>query len=311
MEVRTQEQVISETKDFAKIYCALRYKQEVELSNLKDSFKEEMKNYVDDLRENCISKQKLDFHRVVYEKGLLARDTIDPKEIKKTATELSEIFYNSILSDFDNMETNCADYYKEKYIKYKQDILTYYVRYIETQEDVRKLKQRHSEKLSQLNEEIYLSGTPLFIIRHIYKCLKNDLSTKKISPSEFDHCAMLYNSLKDELIEQSETIEKEDRIDLKAIKTIQITREEAIMRISSVIELIETEQFDILKEQAKQDTFIFAIDYVDRYNKLLYSYNRYYVSRLGEELEYWSNAELCKVMNLQGFRYAQREEYLI
>lgn len=313
MEVRTPEEVSQGIIAYAKQYCNVRYKQEVEMSNFKNSYKDEMEECVHQLKLGGLSLQKIDFHRVAYENSLLDYEVQDiyDEVVTKTPLEIAEASYDSILKSLSANNSNSAHFYKERYTQHRDVIIRYYVRFIETRDATIVKKKELSKRVSDLTQEIKDSGLAFTIVLHMYRRLRLDFKMRQLDKEEYDYSVELYDSIKEELFSDLETIEKEDRIDLKATKTVEITREEAIMRISSVIDLIETEQFDILKDQAKQDTFIFAIDYVDRYNKLLYSYNKYYVSRLGDVLEYWSNAELCKVMNLPGVRYTQREEYLI
>lgn len=310
MNIISPEEVVNLTKDLATEYCTIRYKHEVELSNFKNSFKEEMKNYVDDLHEEGISRQKLDAHRVIYERSLITNEYNNPNEKRKTPTEIAEISYNSILNSLDTSNSNASYYHKQKYIEQKQDVLRYYIRYLEIQEATRNLKETQATKLAEITEEIRVSGIPLYIIKYIYKCLKNDFINKKKSPSEFNHCKMMYDLIRDELIEKLETIEAEEKIDLNKIKQVHITREEAITRISSIVNLIEEENFETLKDHSIKDEIWFSLDYIEKYIQLLYKYKKYYFSKYGE-LNEWSDEKLCYVVNLPGFRFAKKEEYFI
>lgn len=94
------------------------------------------------------------------------------------------------------------------------------------------------------------------------------------------------------------------------IKSTQnINRNNAISRISTVINLIEEAEWDELYNIAENEDGNFKDDYVDGYNEIHKEY--IYNNSLFVTLDNWPNKYLENFMDKMGVRYSMFENYMI
>jgi len=189
------------TQKLTKEYCLFRYKQEQDFKAFRAKFDIEMKELIQDIAENGISKRNIDNHRTAFEKLLTTSDYIDPNESEKTPEDKAEIIFHMMLNSISESKSNNMFAYKDRYITASDLIQKYFTRYFEIKNTINEFKVKQRIELSKLSNYIKDEGIPLFIVKYVYKRMKTDLSVIDISPTELSYSENLYNSLKDELLE--------------------------------------------------------------------------------------------------------------
>ena len=306
-ERRTQEEADALIKHYSKLYCNLKFSQEVEIYNRNIIFKQAMDDLTQNIREEGASKQFLEYHRSQYEKSLKLNEI--NVNIKDNSIEyVSEYIFNNIINSMDNNSINNI-YYKAIYLAAKESIIKYFNEYFEIKQEKQLLKDKHSRELKELTTEIREDGVAFYMIPAMYKDLRHSFKTKKTSPTEFAYYEELLNEIKDEILEDFEIISS-NKIDSKSKMPIDITREEAIERIEYIQTQIESENFGVLKEEwINSEDIYFAIDIKSKANKISrtldYNKEKYNKFNLKEDIN------LKRLMDLPGIRLKKNHTYII
>lgn len=190
------------TKAITVQYCVLRFKQEKSLKEFKANLDTQINDIINDILEEGISKRNVENHRSAFEKLIGATDYFDPSAKIKSPEDKAEIIFDMMLDTIDQNRSNNSFAYKEKYISASDLIKSYFTKFFENKEKVSEFKNKQSQELNIIVEEIRGEGIPLFIVKYVYKRLKADLSLKEISPSELDYSDKLYDDLKETLFEE-------------------------------------------------------------------------------------------------------------
>ena len=203
-QIRTQEEVTVAIKEYTKMYCKLKYSQEIEAFNYKENFKIEEDNFKQDLKEAGVSKQFIELHRSTYEKHLKMNEISINKN--KTIEEISEFLFNNIIDTLNKNSSHNNDYYKEQYLNAKDIIIKYYIRYFEIKNEKQKFKNKQSKILSDLVNFIKDEGISFYIIAALYKSIRHNLKLKQFSSNEFAYYEDMYDLIKDEILLELEEI---------------------------------------------------------------------------------------------------------
>ena len=310
----TKEEIINRTKDLSMRYCLLRYKQEQELRHYKESFDYEIKDYIQEIFENGISKKNIDYHRHAYEKLANTCDYSNPNLPVKTPQEIAEFVFSTLIRTVEENKSNTMFAYKEQYFKAYDYIISYYKKYFEIKDAIAEFKEIQSKELSKVVQEIKEEGTPIYIVKYIYNRFKTDVKALKQGNSEeLQMCNTVYEQMRADLFkfkEQIDDIDSKDKIDC------EITREEAIERIEFIKELIDDENYETLREEwNKSEHKLFGVDIKDRISKVLNDYN--YCLKNFKNLKNFNNLTECsneyllKIIELPGIRLSKRHKYTI
>lgn len=308
-QIRTQEEVFTIIEKCVEQYSNLKFSHEMQRINLKESFKLESDELHQELKEEFISKQLLEYHRSQYDKKLKLNG-IEPHEIAKSDAELPEILFASIMRSFSENTNINNQFYKDTYLDAKGLILKYYTRYFEMKSLTQKLKEEQSKELSELVQEIKDEGIAFYMVTDIYSKVRSNLRTKDKSPKEYECFTQIYNNVKDKIIGNMERIRKEMLIDYKAKIEVQITRKESIERIEYIETQIDLEKFDVLKEEwvVSEDRY-FVIDIKDKANKIKRTFKYYKEQNTDFKLSKDENIKI--LMDIPGIRLKKNHKYLI
>lgn len=306
-ERRTQEEVGALVKQYAKLYSNLKFSQEVETSNMNVVFKSEMDELTQDVREEGVSKQFLEYNRCNYEKSLKLNEI--EVNIKDNSIEtVSEFIFNSIINSMDN-NSNSADFYRDLYLSAKDSIIKYYTRYFEIKQEKQKLKDKHAAHLGKLVTDIKEDGLAFYMIPAFYKELRHKFKTKQTSPSEFFYYEEILNEIKDEILNDFENISSA-RVDSKTKINCEISREEAIERIEYIKYNVDVQNYGILKEEwTKSEYKEFATNIEEKCKDITKFYNFY--TKNYNELSECSDENLLKILDVPGIRLLKRHQYII
>lgn len=308
-QIRTQEEVFTIIEKCAEQYSNLKFSHEMQTINLKESFKLESDELHQELKEEFISKQLLEYHRSQYDKKLKLNG-IEPHEIAKSDAELPEILFASIMRSFSENTNINNQFYKDTYLDAKGLISKYYTRYFEMKSLTQKLKEEQSKELKELVQEIKDEGIAFYMVTDIYSDIRKNLRTKDKSPREYECYTQIYNNVKDKIIGNMERIRKEMLIDYKAKIEVQITRKESIERIEYIETQIDLEKFDVLKEEwvVSEDRY-FVIDIKDKANKIKRTFKYYKEQNTDFKLTKDENIKI--LMDIPGIRLKKNHKYLI
>lgn len=91
--------------------------------------------------------------------------------------------------------------------------------------------------------------------------------------------------------------------------TREISREDTIERISSIIKLIEDADWVELYKIAENEDDGFEDEYVNKYNEIYQEYHNN--NKLFKSLDKWPNKYLEDFMDKMGVRYSMFENYMI
>lgn len=308
-QIRTQEEVFAIIEKCAEQYSNLKFSHEMQTTNLKESFKLESDELHQELKEEFISKQLIEYHRSQYDKKQKLNG-IEPHEIAKSDNELPEILFASIMRSFsENTNTN-NQFYKDTYLDAKGLIIKYYTRYFEMKSLTQKLKEEQSKELKELVQEIKDEGIAFYMVSDIYSDIRKNLRTKDKSPREYECYTQIYNNVKDKIIGNMERIRKEMLIDYKAKIEVTISRKESIERIEYIETQIDLEKFDVLKEEwvVSEDRY-FVIDIKDKANKIKRTFKYYKEQNTDFKLSKDENIKI--LMDIPGIRLKKNHKYLI
>ena len=304
----TKEAIINRTKDLSMRYCLLRYKQEQELRHYKESFDYEIKDYIQEISENGISKKNIDYHRCAYEKLASTCDYSNPNLPVKTPQEVAEFVFSTLIRTVEENRSNNMFAYKEQYIRAYDYIIAYYKKYFEIKDAIAEFKEIQSKELSKVVQEIKEEGTPIYIAKYIYNRFKSEVKALKHGNSEeLQICNTVYEQMRDDLFklkEQIDNIDSKDKIDYK------ITREEAIERIEFIKELIDVENYETLREEWNQSEHkLFGVDIKDRISNVL-KYYHYYLKNFNN-LRVVPDEVLAEIIELPGIRFSKKNHTYI
>lgn len=308
-QIRTQEETGTVVCVYAEQYGNLKFLHEVQMINLKESFKLELDELYQELKEAFISKQLLEYHRSQYDKKLKLNG-IEPHEIAKSDNELPEILFASIMRSFsENTNTN-NQFYKDTYLDAKELISKYYTRYFEIKLLTQKLKEEQSKELNELAQEIKDDGIAFYLIPRLYKNARELLKVKDESKREFSFYREMRDIIEDKMISNMERIRKEMLIDYKAKIEVQITRKESIERIEYIETQIDLEKFDILKEEwTNSEDRYFAAAVKEQTEKLKRTFKYYKEQNTDFKLSKDENIKI--LMDIPGIRLKKNHKYLI
>lgn len=144
-------------------YTALKYKQELEFKQFKDQYKSEIKDLIQEIRENGISKRNIEDHRVIYEKNETTADNLNYVKLETNPTILAENIFCELLQNVKQNNSKSRFAYECRYIDAKDVIIKYYQRYFEIKNEIDEFKQKQSIEIKILTEEIKNEGIPLYI----------------------------------------------------------------------------------------------------------------------------------------------------
>ena len=182
-------------------YTALKYKQELEFKQFKDQYKSEIKDLIQEISENGISKRNIEFHRANYEKESNSGDFTNPNRKEHSNEEKAEIIYENMINKVTNSNSNNKYNYIFAYEEAKDTIIKYYQRYFKIKNEIDEFKQKQSIEIKILTEEIKNEGILLYMIRDVYKNVRVNKSSYDTSPGELEYTEELYHRNKDKLLE--------------------------------------------------------------------------------------------------------------
>lgn len=188
-------------------YCSLRYKQELELKELKESLKLELTEKFNKTED--ISRQKIEFVRAAYEKLINTRFSIDNIDSVKNTEEMAMYIYKHLVEYFSKNTNVNKDYYSYFYKNNKLEIINYYKTYFDNIIKIKEFKEAQFQELRIISKQLIEDKSPIYLVENIYKRLKSDLHILRHDSSELQYCRDEYDYLKDELINQIQQINKE------------------------------------------------------------------------------------------------------
>lgn len=308
-QIRTQEEAVTAVEKWAEQYGDLKFLHEIQMWNLKESFKSESDELHQELKEAFVSKQLIEYIRRDYDNKLKLNE-IDNQQIAKSDNELPEILFASIMRSMSANISNSSQFYKDTYLDAKELILKYYVRYFEMKTITRELKESQAKELKELVEEIKDDSVAFYMVTDIYSDVRKNLRTKDKSPREYECYTQIYNNVKYKMIGNMERIRKETLIDYTALIEVQITREEALERIDYIQTQIESENFGVLKEEwINSEDRYFAIDIKSKANKISRTLD-YYKEKYNK-FNLIEDTNLKRIMDLPGIRLKKNHTYNI
>lgn len=185
----------------AKKYCVLKTRQEQQFKKYRESFDNKLKDSLQELCEDGLSKRKINACRVMFEKSKEAVDVINPNSRSLTPKEKAERIFYFINEDFG--EGNASTHFKFKYHKSEKKILDFYTLYYETQEHLEEVKNKMRMKLNCLKHELVDNGVPPILLQYVYKRLKTDLEgLNKTIKEEVDLFDNIYTQIREEMIRE-------------------------------------------------------------------------------------------------------------
>lgn len=308
-EIRTQEESATALGYWCEQYCNLKYTHEIQALNLKQSFKYEQDELIQELKEAYISKQLLEYYRSQYDKKLKLNG-IEPYQTSQSVEELPEILFDSIIAGFNENNSNSKQFYIDTYLEAKEIILEYYRSYFSLKAAIQKLKETQTIELNILVDDIKYDGIPFYMVTSMYSSIKNNLRTKDKSPNEYDFFNNVYNSVKDKILNNMEDIRKEVLIDYTANINIDICRPEALERIQYIRTQVNLENYTVLKnEWLYSENRYFIIDIKEKVNKIKRTLDYYINKRTSIEL--LTDKEITDLMNSSGIRLRKNHKYNI
>lgn len=189
-------------------YCLLRYRQEMELKEFKNSLKILLSNEFN--KTTNISRQKLEFIRTAYEKLINTRFSVDNSSNIRNTQEIAQYIYQNLIEYIDiNNNSNSKDSYIFAYTNCKSEIINYYKTYFDNILRLKAFKEIQFQQLRILTKQLIEDETPVYIVSNIYKRLKSDLHIIKVDASEINYCREQYETLKEKLLTQIQEINKE------------------------------------------------------------------------------------------------------
>lgn len=308
-QIRTQEEVITIIEKCAEQYGDLKFLHEIQTTNLNESFKLEICELQQELKEEFVSKRLLEYIRRDYDKKLKLNG-IEPHEVAKSDKELPEILFVSIMRSITVNGSNSSQFYKDTYLDAKELIIKYYTRYFEMKSLTKQLKEEQSKELSELVQEIKYDGIAFYMVVDIYSKVRSNLRTKDKSPKEYECFTQIHNKINDKMLDNMERIRKEMLIDYKAKIEVTISRKESIERIEYIETRIDLEKFDILKEEwAVSEDRYFVLDIKDKAHKIKRTID-YYKNEF-DSLTTMNDEDILKILELPGIRLKKNHTYII
>ena len=195
------------TRKLTMEYCLLRYKQELELKQFKESLKLELTEKFNKTED--ISRQKIEFVRAAYEKLINTRFSIDNIDSVKNTEEMAMYIYKHLVEYFSKNTNVNKDYYSYFYKNNKLEIINYYKTYFDNIIKIKEFKEAQFQELRIISKQLIEDKSPIYLVENIYKRLKSDLHILKHNATELQYCRDEYDYLKDELINQIQQINKE------------------------------------------------------------------------------------------------------
>ncbi len=308
--IRTQEEVGNLIDNYSEQYSNLKFLHEMQMINLKNSLKYEFDELHQIMKEEGVSKQLLDFHRSSYEKKTKLRSLENTFVVAKSDEELYDILFTSIIRSFKDNTNSNNQFYIDTYLNSKDLIINYYTRYFYMKAEIQKLKDNQSNELNELVEEIKDDGIAFYLIPSTYKQARMFLKIKDESKKEFFYYKERYNAIENKLISNMERIRQETLVNYENPVEVQITREEAIERISYIKTQIDSENYGILKEEwtVSEDRY-YVIGVKDKCEKLKRTLS-FYVGAL-DDYDVLDNNALKKLMDAKGIRLNRNSCYII
>lgn len=195
------------TRTLTMEYCLLRYKQELELKQFKQSLKLELTEKFN--KTENISRQKIEFIRTAYEKLINTRFSVDNIDSVKNTDETAMYIYKHLLEYIDKNTNINKYYYLDFYKNNKIEIINYYKTYFDNIIKIKEFKEVQFQELRIISKQLIEDKSPIYLVENIYKRLKSDLHILRHDSSELQYCRDEYDYLKDELIHQIQQINKE------------------------------------------------------------------------------------------------------
>lgn len=306
-QIRTQEEVSILIENWTEQYSNLKFSHEIQMTNLKESFKMESDDMHQELKEAFVSKQLIEYHRSQYDKKLKLKG-IEPHEIAKSEAELPEILFASIMRNITVNGSNSSQFYKDTYLEAKELIIKYYTRYFEIKSLIHELKESQIKELNRLTQEIKDDGIAFYMITSLYSDIRSNLRTKDKSPKEYEYYTEIYNSVKGKIISNMERIREEMLIDAKI--EVFVHRKESIERIEYIETQIDSENFEVLKEEwLNSEDKYFIIDIKEKANKVRRTIE-YYKNKY-DNITSMCDDVILRILETPGIRLRKNHTYII